>query len=126
MTIHFFYRQIKNIVLTGIENADIKHEATISLKSESQPMKDFAKYSEDNKKDIEHDIDLQYSEYNRQASAIKSAKKELQQLFETIQTQAYHSTKMFNSTVVDDISDEEDICSNVSNFMSIVTDSSIN
>jgi cell shape-determining protein MreC len=98
----------------------------ISLKSEGQPMKDFSKFNEDNKKNIEHNIDLQYTEYNRQAAAIKSAKSELQQLLETIKIQAYHSKKMFNSTVIDDISDEEDDCSNVSNFMSIATDSSVN
>ncbi|XP_025414153.1 lamin-like protein isoform X2 [Sipha flava] len=119
-------KQIKNIVLTGIENTDIKPESMISLKSEGQPMKDFSKFNEDNKKNIEHNIDLQYTEYNRQAAAIKSAKSELQQLLETIKIQAYHSKKMFNSTVIDDISDEEDDCSNVSNFMSIATDSSVN
>lgn len=115
---------MKNIVLAGIENTDTKPES-VSLKSDIQPMKDFSKYSEDNR-DIEHEIDLQYSEYNRQASAIKSAKTELQLLFDTIKTQAYHSKKMFNSTIVDDISDEEDNYSNISNFMSIVTDSSVN
>lgn len=118
---------MKQIVLTKLENTNNNSVSMATLKSENNLMKDFSNYS-DNK--IENDIDIQFIEYNKQASAIKLAKKELIQLFETIKTQASHSKKQFNSTIInfeqniDDISDEEDNYSNVSNFMSIVTDSS--
>lgn len=98
----------------------------ISLKPENNII-DLSKCSED----IECDINTKYTNYNRQASAIKLAKTELQQLFETIKMQAIHSKQLFSSTVVDDnekdlsnISDEDDNHSNVSNLMSIVTNSS--
>lgn len=122
-------KQMKQIVLTGLENTNIKSVSMTSLKSEDNLIKDFPKHSEDNKKYVDNDFDTLYSEYNREASAIKLAKTELHQLFETIKTQAYQSKKLFNSTFVDnervlsDISDEEE-SSNVSNFMSVVTHSS--
>ncbi|XP_060838606.1 uveal autoantigen with coiled-coil domains and ankyrin repeats protein-like isoform X1 [Rhopalosiphum padi] len=122
-------KQMKQIVLTGLENNNIKSVSMTSLKSEDNLINDFPKHIEDNKKYEDNDIDTQYTEYNREASAIKLAKTELHQLFETIKTQAYHSKKLFNSTFVDnekvlsDISDEEE-SSNVSNFMSVVTHSS--
>ncbi|XP_050052941.1 uveal autoantigen with coiled-coil domains and ankyrin repeats protein-like isoform X2 [Aphis gossypii] len=122
-------KQMKQIVLTGLENTNIKSVSMTSLKSEDNLIKDFPKHSEDNKKYVDNDFDTLYSEFNREASAIKLAKTELHQLFETIKTQAYQSKNLFNSTFVDnervlsDISDEEE-GSNVSNFMSIVTHSS--
>lgn len=117
---------MKQIVLTGLEN-DIKSVSMTSLKSEGNLIKDFPKRVDESC--VEHDIDTKYSAYNREASAIKLAKTELQQLFETIKKQTHHSKKLFNSTFVDnervlsDISDEEEN-SNVSNFMSVVTNSS--
>lgn len=115
---------MKKIVTTGLEN----NNKFMSMKPESNSMKDFSKYSETRK--IE-DIDTQFIEFNKQASAIKSAKTELQQLFETIKTQTNLSKKQFNSTIInyetninDIISDEEDNYSNLSNFTSIITDSS--
>jgi len=118
---------MKQIMSDRFQNTDILMS---TLKLEGNKIKDFSKFNEDNKNDIEHDIDIQYTEYNRQASAIKQAKTELDQLFKTIQTQTYISKKLFNSTTVDnernlsDISDEDDNCSIISNFMSVVTDSS--
>ncbi|XP_022159990.1 uncharacterized protein LOC111026252 isoform X2 [Myzus persicae] len=122
-------KQMKQIVLTGLENNDIKSVSMTSLKSEDNLIKDFPKDCEGHKNYVEHDIGSKYIEYNREASAIKLAKTELQQLFETIKKQTHHSKKLFNSTFVDnervlsDISDEEEN-SNVSNFMSVVTHSS--
>jgi len=118
---------MKQIVLTGLENKDIKSVSMTSLKSEGDLIKDFPKCGD--KSYVEHDIDTKYIAYNREASAIKLAKTELQQLFETIKKQTHNSKKLFNSTFVDnekvlsDISDEEEN-SNVSNFMSVVTHSS--
>lgn len=120
---------MKQIVLTGLENKDkdIKSVSMTSLKSEGDLIKDFPKCSD--KSYEEHDIDIKCIAYNREASAIKLAKLELQQLFETIKKQTHNSKKLFNSTFVDnervlsDISDEEEN-SNVSNFMSVVTHSS--
>ncbi|CAI6349374.1 unnamed protein product [Macrosiphum euphorbiae] len=122
-------KQMKQIVLTGLENKDkdIKSVSMTSLKSEGDLIKDFPKCSD--KSYEEHDIDIKCIAYNREASAIKLAKLELQQLFETIKKQTHNSKKLFNSTFVDnervlsDISDEEEN-SNVSNFMSVVTHSS--
>jgi len=120
---------MKQIVLTGLVNNDIKSVSMTSLKSEGNLMKDFPKHSEDNKNYVEHKINKKYTEYNREASAIKLAKTELQQLFETIKKQSHNSKKLFNSTFVDnekvlsDISDDEEN-SNASNFMSVVTHSS--
>ncbi|XP_025202636.1 uncharacterized protein LOC112599779 isoform X2 [Melanaphis sacchari] len=122
-------KQMKQIVLTGLDNTNIETVSMTSLKSEDNLKKDFSMHGEDNKNYINNDLDTQYTEYNRKASAIKLAKTELHQLFETIKTQAYHSKKLFSSTFVDnervlsDISDEEE-SSNVSNFMSVVTHSS--
>jgi len=119
---------MKQIVLTGLENNDFK-SGSMTLKSESNLIKDFPKHGGDHKHYVENDIDTKYTEYNREASAIKLAKTELQQLFETIKKQTHHSKKLFNSTFVDnervlsDISDDEEN-SNVSNFMSVVTHSS--
>lgn len=116
---------MKEIVLSGLENMDIKSISMTSLKSEGNQ-----KGYKVNNTNVENDIDAQYNEYNRQASAIKQAKTELQQLFKTIKTQTNHSKKLFNSTAVDnerilsDISDDEDNHSNLTNFMSVVTDSS--
>ena len=118
---------MKQIVLTGLENKDIKSVSMTSLKSEDDLIKDFPKCGD--KSYVEHDIDTNYFAYNREASAIKLAKTELQLLFETIKKQTHNSKKLFNSTFVDnervlsDISDEEEN-SNVSNFMSVVTHSS--
>lgn len=120
---------MKQIVLTGLENKNIKSVSMTSLKSEGDRIKDFPKRGEDNKNYVKNEIDTKYTEYNREASAIKIAKTELQQLFETIKKQTHHSKKLFNSTFVDnervlsDISDDEEN-SNVSNFMSVVTYSS--
>jgi len=116
---------MKQIVLTELENHNNKSVPTTSMKSKGNDLiKDFIKYDENNKKDIELDIDTRYTEYNRQASAIKLAKKEIHQLFEAINTQTHLSHKLFNSTIVDnDISDDEDSHSNVTDFMSIVTES---
>jgi len=116
---------MKQIVLTGLENHNNKSAPTTSMKSKGNDLiKDFTKYGEDNKIDIELDIDTQYTEYNRQASAIKLAKSEINQLFEAINTQTHLSHKLFNSTIIDnDISDDEDNHSNVTNFISIVTES---
>jgi len=120
---------MKQIVLTGLENNDIKSVSMTSLKSGGNPIEDFTKHCENHKNYVEHGIDTKYTEYNREASAIKLAKSELQQLFETIKKQTHHSKKLFNSTFVDnervlsDISDEEEN-SNVSNFMSVMTHSS--
>lgn len=120
----FFYRQIKQIVFAGIENTNIKSVSTASLKSENNLMKDFSSIKEDNKV-VELDIDTQYSEYNKQVSGIKLVKAELQQLFEKLTTQTNISKKMLNSTMIEsDISDEEDNHSSISNFKSIITDSS--
>ncbi|KAL5244688.1 hypothetical protein ACI65C_012098 [Semiaphis heraclei] len=122
-------KQMKQIVLTGLENKNIKSVSMTSLKSEGDRIKDFPKRGEDNKNYVKNEIDTKYTEYNREASAIKIAKTELQQLFETIKKQTHHSKKLFNSTFVDnervlsDISDDEEN-SNVSNFMSVVTYSS--
>lgn len=122
-------KQMKQNVLTELENNDIKSVSITSLKSEGNLIKDFLKHGEDKKNDIGNNINTQYTEYNKEALAIKLARTELQQLFETIKTQAQHSKKLFNSTFVDnervlsDISDEEEN-SNVSNFMSVVTHSS--
>lgn len=119
------------MMLSGLENPDVKSVSMTSLKSEENLLKNFTKYSEENKKYIEYDIDTQYTEYNRQASVIKMAKTELHELFETIKIQANLSKKLFNSSTVDnkrnlnDISDDEDKCSNVTNCTSIVTNSSI-
>lgn len=119
---------MKKFVLPESENINIKSVSMTSSKSEENLM-NFSKYSKKNKKNIEYDIDKQYTEYNRQASTLKLAKTELQELFETIKIKADHSQKQFNSFIVDNernlsgISDEEDD-SNVTNFMSIVTDSS--
>lgn len=93
--------------------------------SEGNQKTNMSKFNEINKT-TKHNIDAQYMEYNQQASDLKQAKAELQQLFKTIKSQANLSKKLFNSTFVDenglsDMSDEED---NYSNFMSIVTDSS--
>lgn len=119
---------MKQIMLAGLENPDVKCVSMPSLKLEGNRMKNFTKYSEENKKYIELDIDTQYTEYNRQASVIKLAKTELNQLFETIKVQANLSKKLLNSfdneSNLNDISDEEDSCSNVTNCMSIVTNSS--
>lgn len=120
---------MKQIMLAGLEIPDVKPVSMTSLKLERNLMKNFTKYSEENKKYIERDIDTQYTEYNRQVSVIKQAKTELHQLFETIKIQANLSKKLFNSSIIDnkrnlnDISDEED-SSNVTNCMSIVTNSS--
>lgn len=120
---------MKKIVLSSLDNADVKF-LSMTSKPDSNFMKDFSESNKDNKNTFNHNIDSQYLEYNQKASAIKLAKTELQQLFETIKTQANLSKKLFNSSVVEndnnfsDLSDEEDNHSNVSNFMSIVTDSS--
>lgn len=98
----------------------------MTLESEGNQKTNMPKFNEINKNDTKHNIDAQYTEYNQQASDLKLAKAELQQLFKTIKSQANLSKKLFNSTFVDenglsDMSDEED---NYSNFISIVTDSS--
>lgn len=123
--VYFIFRQMKQIVLTELENHNNKSVPTTSMKSKgSNLIKDFTKYGEDNKIDIELDIDSRYTEYNRQASVIKLAKSEIHQLFEAINTQTHLSHKLFNSTIVDnEISDDEDNHSNITNFMSIVTES---
>ncbi|VVC43530.1 Hypothetical protein CINCED_3A001879 [Cinara cedri] len=120
-------KQMKKGVLAGLEKTN---NHTVSI-SENNTIKDLFKYCEDHKNNIEYDIDRQYTNYNRQALAIKLAKTELQQLFETIKMQAILSKKLFSSTIVDenernlsDMSDEDENHSNVSNFMSIVTNSS--
>lgn len=113
---------MKKTVYTGLENRDITSMA--SMISEKNVIKDFTKGGEDNKKDIELDIDTQYSEYNRQASAIKLAKTEFEQLFEAISTQTHLSHKLFSSTIVNsDISDDEDNQCSGTNFISIITES---
>lgn len=123
-----FLRQMKHVVMTGLENTNIKSIPMRSLKSGNNSIMDFSKYNENHK--IENDIDTRYIEFNKKASAIKLVKTELQQLFETIQTQTNLSKKLFNSTIIkceknmNDISDEEDNYSNVSNFTSIITNSS--
>lgn len=117
---------MKQIVLTGLVNNDIN---SVSMKSEGNIIKDFPKVTEVHNKYLAHNKDTQYTQYNREASAIKQAKTELQQLFEAIKTQTHLSKQLFNSTIVDnernlsDISDEEE-SSDVSNFMSVVTHSS--
>lgn len=108
-----------------MENKDVK-SVSMTLKSEGNQKTNQPKFNEINKNDTKPNIDAQYMEYNQQASDLKLAKAELQQLFKTIKLQANLSKKLFNSTFVDenglsDMSDEED---NYSNFMSIVTDSS--
>lgn len=121
-------RPIKKSVLTELENAN---KQSVSMTPKNNMMKDLSKYSEDYKNNIECDIDTQYTNYNRQALAIKLAKKELQQLFETIKMQATLSKQLFSSTIVDnnennlsDISEDNDNHSNVSNLTSIATNSS--
>lgn len=114
-------------MLNGIENTDIIN--SVSLLKSDNPIKGFSKHSENNINNVEYNTDRQYTEYNQKASAIKLAKTELQQLFETIKTQANLSKKLFNSSVVnnDDLSnfsDEEDNYSSVSNLRSVMTDSS--
>lgn len=119
---------MKEIVLAGLEDSDNK-SSMIVQKSEGNLMKDLLKYSEDY---IERDIDVQYSEYNRQATDIKRAKIELQQLFETVKTQTNISKKLFNSSVIEsegnlsDLSDDdyEDNQSQISKCISLVTESS--
>jgi len=118
---------MKQIVLAGLENPNLNSVSITSMKPDGNQKTDLLKCNADNKYDIEYNIDTQYTEYNRQASAIKLSKVELQQLFQKIESQAYHSKNLFNSTFVDfekdlnDISDEEN---NHSNIMSVVTDSS--
>lgn len=108
-----------------MENKDVK-SVSFTLESEGNQKTNMAKFNEINKNDTKHNIDAQYMEFNRQASAVKLAKADIQQLFKTIESQANLSKKLFNSTFVDEnslsnMSDEED---NYSNFMSIVTNSS--
>jgi len=116
---------MKQIVLTGLDNHSVKSTLITLTKSEENDLFiDVAKDDEDNKKDSEPDIDSQYTEYNRQVSAIKLAKTEFQQLFEAINTQAHLSRKLFTSTSFNnDISDDEDNHSNTTNFISVVTES---
>lgn len=120
-------REMKQILLAGLENPNLSSISMSSLKPDSCQKTGLSKCHEVKKFDIENNIDAQYNEYNRQALALKLSKEELQQLFTTIKLQAYHSKNHFNSTIVDfekdlsDISDEEN---NHSNFMSVVTDSS--
>lgn len=121
---------MKKIMLAGLENN--KSASMTVLKSECNLMKDFSKYSEDSKNNIKQDIDVKYSEYNLKASAIKLAKMELQQLFETVKTQTNISKKLFNSSIIgsegnlSDLSDDdhEDNQSHFSKCISLVTDSS--
>lgn len=108
---------------SGSDNIDYKYTA---LKSENNLIKDYLKFNEVNEKDI----DTQYTEHHQQASFIKQTKTELHQLFETFEIQANLSKKLFHSTIIDDeislndMSDEEDNQSNVTNFISIMTNSS--
>lgn len=118
-----FFRSTKPT--SNLQNIDDKFTLLTSLKTKTD-LKDNSKYNEDYKKCI----GIQYTEHQLQASAIKKAKMELQQLFKTIETQTNLSKKLFNSTLIDneinvsDISDEEDNQSNATNFISVVTDSS--
>lgn len=115
-------------MFTGLENAN---NQSVTITPGNNIMKDLSKYSEDHNNHIECDINTQYINYNRQAAAIQLAKRELQQLFETIKMQATLSKQLFSSTTVDnnennlsDISDDDDNHSNVSNLTSIATNSS--
>ncbi|XP_050432088.1 TNF receptor-associated factor family protein DDB_G0272098-like [Adelges cooleyi] len=120
--LRFNIKKMKDIVMSGLENDDFKNVSMASLISNKYPLKSG---------DEDRNIDRQFNEYNRQASAIKSAKFELNQLFDSIKAQTNHSKELFDSTqlynnsnLLSDISDDEDNYSNKSNFMSVLTNSS--
>lgn len=109
---------MKPTMLPGLKNIDDKYMSMTSLKTDTDLKRN------------EKCNGIKYTEHHLQVSAIKQAKLELQQLFETIETQANLSKKLFNATIIDneinlsDISDEDDNQSNATNLISVVTDSS--